>query len=64
MSAIVEDDSEQATRWRYFLRHMQGKINQRTIDPYDENEEGYRCFILMAFHPSITDTVGVFHLMR
>ncbi len=43
---------------------MQGKINQRTIEPFDATEEGFRCFILMAFHPSITDTVGVFHLMR
>ena len=43
---------------------MQGKVNQRTIEPFDSTEEGFRNFILFAFHPCITDTVGVFHMLR
>ena len=43
---------------------MQGKVNRSTIDPFDSTEEGYRNFILFAFHPSITDTVGIFHMLR
>ena len=87
MSAIVEDDADNPTRWRYFLRYMQGriccsftitknfisisftiffagKVNQKTIDPFDSTEEGYRNFILFAFHPSVTDTMGIFHMLR
>ena len=64
LSAIVEDDAEDYTRWRYFLRYMQGKVNQKTIDPFDSKEEGYRNFIFFAFHPSVTDTVGMFHMLR
>ena len=64
LSAIVEDEADEPTRWRYFLRYMQGKVNQRTIDPFDSTEEGYRNFIIFTFHPSVTDTVGVFHLLR
>ena len=43
---------------------MQGKVNRRTIDPFDSTEEGFRNFILFTFHPYITDTVGVFHMLR
>ena len=41
-----------------------GKVNQKTIDPFDSTEEGYRNFILFAFHPSVTDTMGTFHMLR
>ena len=34
------------------------------LQNYDENEEGHRSFILMAFHPSVTDIHGCFHLMK
>lgn len=64
LSAIVEDDSSESTRWRYFLRYNQGKVNQGNIEPFDDTEEGFRSFILMAFHPSVTDLLGTFHLMR
>lgn len=64
LAAIIEDDSDVSTRWRYFLRYMQGKVNQRTIEPFDATEEGFRNFILFTFHPCITDTVGVFHMLR
>ncbi len=54
-----------ATRWRYFLRYFQGKVNgQDNIANFDEEEEGFRSFILMTFHPSVTDTLGSFHLTR
>ena len=43
---------------------MQGKVNQRTIEPFDSTEEGFRNFILFTFHPCITDTIGVFHMLR
>ena len=64
LAAITEDDSDVSTRWRYFLRYMQGKVNQRTIEPFDSTEEGFRNFILFTFHPCITDTVGAFHMLR
>ena len=65
LAAIIEDDSDISTRWRYFLRYMQGKVNQRTIEPFDATgEEGFRNFILFTFHPCITDTIGVFHMLR
>ena len=64
LAAIIEDDSDISTRWRYFLRYMQGKVNQRTIEPFDSTEEGFRNFILFTFHPCITDTIGVFHMLR
>ena len=64
LAAIVEDDADSATRWRYFLRYMQGRVNQRNIEPFDATEEGFRNFILFTFHPSVTDTVGVFHMLR
>ena len=64
LAAIVEDEADIDTRWRYFLRYMQGKVNQRNIEPFDATEEGFRNFILFTFHPSVTDTVGVFHMLR
>ncbi len=64
MAAIVEDDSPESTRWRYFLRYFQGKWNGCTIANFDEEEEGFRSFILITFHPAITDTLGSFHLCR
>ena len=64
LAAIIEDDSDISTRWRYFLRYMQGKVNQRTIEPFDSTEEGFRNFILFTFHPCITDTIGAFYMLR
>ena len=64
LQAIIEDDSPVSTRWRYFLRYFQGKVNQADIDQYNEEEEGFRSFILMTFHPSITDTTGSLHLLK
>ncbi len=64
VSAIIEDDSPASTRWRYFLRYFQGKVNGQNIDNFDEEEEGFRSFILMTFHPSVTDTLGSFHLTK
>ena len=64
LAAIMEDEADSGTRWRYFLRYMQGKVNQRNIEPFDATEEGFRNFILFTFHPSVTDTVGVFHMLR
>ncbi len=60
----MEDDSPVSTRWRYFLRYFQGKVNGQTIANYDEEEEGFRSVILMTFHPSITDSLGSFHLTK
>jgi hypothetical protein len=54
LSAIIEDDSPVDTRWRYFLRYFQGKVNQEDIADFDSEDEGFRSFILMSFHPSIT----------
>ena len=28
VEAIIEDDSTVETRWRYFLRYMQGQLNR------------------------------------
>jgi len=64
VAAIIEDDSPVATRWRYFLRYFQGRVNGQTIPNFDEEEEGHRSFILMTFHPSVTDALGSFHLTR
>lgn len=64
IAAIIEDDSDVETRWRYFLRYFQGKVNQSDIEKFDEDADGFRSFILMVFHPSITDTLGSFHLLR
>ena len=64
IAAILEDDSSVETRWRYFLRYFQGKVNQADIDKFDEEEDGFRSLILMTFHPSVTDTIGSFHLAR
>ncbi|TRY78377.1 hypothetical protein TCAL_01694 [Tigriopus californicus] len=64
IAAIIGDDSDVKTRWRYFLRYFQGKVNQSDIEKFDEDADGFRSFILMVFHPSITDTLGCFHLLR
>ena len=48
----------------HFYCLFTGKVNQKTIDPFDSTEEGYRNFILFAFHPSVTDTMGIFHMLR
>ncbi len=64
LRAIFDDSIESSTQWRYFLRYMQGKVNNSDIADYDEDEEGFRSFLLVAFHPSITDPVGAFHLLR
>ena len=48
----------------YIICLFTGKVNQKTIDPFDSTEEGYRNFILFAFHPSVTDTMGIFHMLR
>lgn len=64
LEAIIEDDSSIETRWRYFLRYFQGKLNQEDVENFDDTNEGFRSFILMTFHPSITDTLGSFHLLR
>ncbi len=64
LAAIIEDDSPVDTRWRYFLRYFQGKVNQEDIADYDDEDEGFRSFILMAFHPSVTDSVGGLHLAK
>ena len=37
---------------------------QLFLPNYDKNEEGCRSFILMTFHPSVTDIHGCFHLMK
>ena len=42
MAAIIEDDAPTETRWRYFLRYFQGKVNQEDIADYDEEDEGFR----------------------
>eukprot|EP00095_Tigriopus_kingsejongensis_P004248 maker-scaffold711_size108467-snap-gene-0.30 protein:Tk04248 transcript:maker-scaffold711_size108467-snap-gene-0.30-mRNA-1 annotation:"malonyl -acyl carrier protein transacylase" len=64
IAAIIEDDSDVPTRWRYFLRYFQGKVNQSDIERFDDEDDGFRSFILMVFHPSVTDTLGCFHLLR
>ena len=42
LAAIIEDDAPAETRWRYFLRYFQGKVNQEDIADYDEEDEGFR----------------------
>ena len=42
LAAIIEDDAPTETRWRYFLRYFQGKVNQEDIADYDEEDEGFR----------------------
>ena len=64
LAAIVSEDAEVSTRWRYFLRYFQGNVNGREVDRFDDEVEGFRSFILITIHPSITDTLGSFHLMR
>ena len=66
MEAIIEDDSEVDTRWRYYLRYMQGCLNQ-DIDSFENSlslEEEGRSVIIMTFHPSITDVPGALYLAK
>ena len=42
LAAIVEEDAPAETRWRYFLRYFQGKVNQEDIADYDDEDEGFR----------------------
>eukprot|EP00096_Caligus_rogercresseyi_P011195 TRINITY_DN4332_c0_g1_i1.p1 TRINITY_DN4332_c0_g1~~TRINITY_DN4332_c0_g1_i1.p1 ORF type:complete len:529 (-),score=144.67 TRINITY_DN4332_c0_g1_i1:527-2113(-) len=63
--AILEDtESSSSVRWKHFLRYFQGKVNQAEIENFDEEEEGFRSFILLTFHPSITDVWGAFHFLK
>lgn len=70
VEAIIEDDSSLDTRWRYFLRYLQGSLNQ-DIDSFEdtapnkneENEEG-RSVVFMTFHPAVTDTTGAIYLAK
>ena len=65
VEAIIEDDSSLETRWRYFLRYLQGRLNQ-DIDSFEEksSEEEGRSVVIMTFHPAITDTTGAFYLAK
>jgi len=66
MEAIIEDDSDNETRWRYYLRYLQGCLNQ-DIDNFENSlsmEEEGRSVVIMSFHPSITDTTGAFYLAK
>jgi len=66
MEAIIEDDSDVDTRWRYYLRYLQGCLNQ-DIDNFENSlslEEEGRSVVIMTFHPSITDTTGAFYLAK
>ena len=60
MEAIIEDDSDLETRWRYYLRYLQGCLNQ-DIESFENSlglEEEGRSVVIMTFHPAITDTPG------
>jgi len=61
VEAILEDDSSVETRWRYFLRYMQGQLNS---DIENFGGEDGRSVILLTFHPSITDVPGALNLAR
>lgn len=65
VEAIIEDDSSLETRWRYFLRYLQGRLNQ-DIDSFEEvkSEEEGRSVVIMTFHPAVTDTTGAFFLAK
>lgn len=63
MEAIIEDDSDLETRWRYYLRYLQGCLNQ-DIESFENSlglEEEGRSVVIMAFHPAITDTPGALY---
>uniref|UniRef100_A0A0K2UGZ6 Uncharacterized protein n=1 Tax=Lepeophtheirus salmonis TaxID=72036 RepID=A0A0K2UGZ6_LEPSM len=63
--AILEDtESSSSVRWEHFLRYFQGKVNQAEIENFDDEEVGFHSFILMTFHPSITDVWGAFHFLK
>ena len=63
MEAIIEDDSDLETRWRYYLRYLQGCLNQ-DIESFENSlglEEEGRSVVIMTFHPAITDTPGALY---
>ena len=79
MEAIIEDDSDletrwmmimmmmimimMMTRWRYYLRYLQGCLNQ-DIESFENSlgmEEEGRSVVIMTFHPAITDTPGALY---
>ncbi|XP_023337320.1 uncharacterized protein LOC111708242 isoform X2 [Eurytemora carolleeae] len=64
VEAIIEDDSNLETRWRYLLRYMQGQLN-RDIENFGESEdEEGRSIVFISFHPSITDVPGSLNLAK